>query len=264
MPELPEVEHAVQRLRPHVEGRTIAHIERLHAATQRALTARRASALVGTSITSLSRRGKYQRFVLDSGATLVAHFRLDGDWHIGPADAPPPRFARLTVAFTDGTRIALLDPRAFATVTFHAPDDDPTPGLGPEPWDPALTDAAWHAALARRSSAIKLVLLDQRVIAGVGNIYAAEGLWHAQVHPDRPAKSLRRDRAARLLAGVRLALQRGLDEPGRVFGTTVGSASSHELMVYARDGEPCHRCRRAIRRVVHAGRGTWYCPGCQR
>ena len=264
MPELPEVELAVRRLRPHVEGRVVRAIDRHHAATRRALAPARVRTLVGQRIAQLARRGKFQLLRVESGATLVAHFRLDGDWDIGRTDMPLPRHARASITLDDGTRIALVDPRALATLTWHGRDEDPVAHLGPEPFDDALTPAALRGALATRRAAIKLVLLDQRVLAGVGNIYAAEALWHARIHPDIAANTLSAPRVAQLLEGVRFALTRGLDEPGRVFGTAHTAASSHELMVYGRDGEPCARCGRRIRRVVHGARGTWYCPGCQR
>ncbi|MFN9215791.1 MAG: bifunctional DNA-formamidopyrimidine glycosylase/DNA-(apurinic or apyrimidinic site) lyase [Gemmatimonadota bacterium] len=264
MPELPEVELAIRRLRPFVEGRVLRAVARLHPSTRRALPPAHVRAAVGQRVLAVARRGKYQVFELARGDRLVAHFRLDGDWNVGPADAPLPRYARLALTLDDGRRVSLVDPRAFATVTWHRAGEDPIAGLGPEPFDPGFTPARFRAALARRRAAIKLVLLDQRVLAGVGNIYAAEALWHAGVHPDIPADRIGPSRAARLLDAVRLALSRGLDEPGRVFATAQTTATTHELMVYGRDGEPCRRCGRRIRRVVHGARGTWYCAGCQR
>jgi formamidopyrimidine-DNA glycosylase len=201
---------------------------------------------------------------LATGATLVAHFRLDGDWAIEPSRATLPRHARLSLTLDDATRLSLVDPRALATVTWHRPGDDPVAALGPEPFDDALTPERLRAAFARRRSAIKLVLLDQHVLAGVGNIYAAEALWHARIHPDTPACRLGPGRVARLLEGVRLALARGLGDPGRVFASPYTGETAQVLMVYGRDGDPCRRCARPVRRVVQGQRGTWYCPGCQR
>lgn len=264
MPELPEVELAVRRLRPHLEGRRIAAIVRHHAATRRALPSSHARAAAGRDVVALARRGKYQLVRLDGGATLVAHFRLDGDWAITAACDPLPRFGRVSLELDDDTRVTLVDPRALATITWHRAGHDPVASLGPEPFDPTLTPGALRAAFARRRAPIKLVLLDQHVLAGVGNIYAAEALWHARVHPDAPAASLSPGRVARLLDGVRLALARGLGEPGRVFATDQTGETTQAFMAYGREGAPCHRCGRPIRRVVHAARGTWYCPSCQR
>jgi formamidopyrimidine-DNA glycosylase len=264
VPELPEVEWAVRRLAPHVVGHRLTHVERAHPTARRALSAARATALRGRVVTALTRRGKYQCFTLDDQSTLIAHFRLDGDWAVRPLRDALPRHARVILSFEAGHRVALLDPRALATITWHRASESPLASLGPEPWDPALDDGGFHQRLATRRAAIKQVLLDQHVVAGIGNIYAAEALWHARVHPEAPAFSISAMRAERVLHAVRHALQRGLDAPGRVFATAESADTSHDLMVYGRDGEACRHCHRPIRRTTHGGRGTWWCPGCQR
>jgi formamidopyrimidine-DNA glycosylase len=264
VPELPEVEVALARIAPHLVNHRIARVTRLHAATRRALSSARATKLVGREIVAAQRRGKYQCLRLDDDSTLVAHFRLNGDWAVRLPDAPLPRHARCVLSFDAGHDVVLTDSRALATITWHAAGTNPVPTLGPEPFDPALDASALAKRLASRRAAIKLVLLDQRVIAGIGNIYAAEALWHAQVHPDTSAQRLSLPRVRRLLAAIRFALQRGLDAPGRVYGTDGTPETSHPLMAYGRDGEPCARCGRRIIRDVHAGRGTWWCPRCQR
>lgn len=264
MPELPEVELAVRRLRPHVEGAGLRAIERHHPTARRALSAARAAALVGRRIDALDRRGKYQRFRLDDGTQLVAHFRLDGDWAVTDARHARPRHARATLVLDDGRAVSLVDPRALATLTWHRADDDPFAALGPEPFDPALDGAALRTRLATRRAAIKLVLLDQHVLAGVGNIYAAEALWHAQIHPGTPAHRLSAARVERLLGAVRHALARGLDEPGRARPTEFTTDPAHPLCVYGRHDAPCLRCGAPIRRIVQGARGTWWCPRCQR
>lgn len=264
MPELPEVEHAVRRLRPHVEGRVITEVARWHAVTRRALPPPAARALAGRRIEALERRGKYQCLRLDDGATLVAHFRLDGDWHLDRDGEPAVRHARAALRLADGGRACLVDPRAFATLVRRPPGRPAVVGLGPEPWDPALDDGGFRDRIARRRAPIKAVLLDQGVLAGVGNIYAAEALWRAAIRPSTPAHRVGPDRAARLLAAVRAALDDGLAHHGRVFATDDTPPTSQPLDVYGRAGRPCPRCGTPVRRTADGNRGTYWCSGCQR
>jgi len=167
MPELPEVESAVRRLRIAASGKTIAKVSVLHPALKRKLSPARARSLRGARIRDVERRGKHQLFHLDDGRALHAHFRMTGDWLMDRADDELPRFARATIDFTDGSRVVLEDPRALSTLDLHAADAPPELGLGPEPTDPSLTPAFFHSALSKKRGPIKPVLLDQRVIAGM-------------------------------------------------------------------------------------------------
>lgn len=257
MPELPEVEYAVQQLRAAVLGRRIARLRVLHPALMRRLPPAQADAVAGRMIAGIERRGKHQLLHLDDGAVLVVHFRMTGEWHLDrSADAEPP-FARAIFDLTDGTRLTLSDPRALATVALHERGDAALPVLGPEPFDPAFTAASLGAALARRRGAIKPALLDQRVVAGLGNIYAAEALWEARISPRARARSLSAERRARLVRAIRAVLRRAA--PGR-YRPDAGGA---RWRVYDRAGMPCPRCGARIRRIVQAGRSTYYCPRCQ-
>lgn len=258
MPEQPEVERAVVALRAAAVGRRIADVVALHPATRRALDDATIASLRGHGVVAVERRGKHQLVRLDDGRTLHVHFRMAGDWAFDRSGDPPPRHARAVVAFDDGARAVLVDPRALATVTVLAADAEPA-RLGPEADDPALTPAALREALRRRRGPIKPVLLDQRVVAGVGNIYAAEALWHARISPTAPAASLGPIRAARLLDAIRVALAEGARAATRY---TEGPAEA-ALAVYGREGAPCRRCGGPIRRIVQAGRSTYYCPRCQ-
>lgn len=257
MPELPEVENAVRRLRKAAAGRTIASVELLHPALRRRITRARLLSLRGACVRTVERRGKHQLVTLDDGRVLHAHFRMTGDWRVDNVNDPLPRFARASITFTDGTRVVLDDPRALSTMELHAANAPPDLGLGPEPADQSLTARSLHEALAKKRGPIKPVLLDQRVIAGLGNIYAAESLWHARISPASRASSLTPAQLQKLLAAIRRVIRRAT-------GARYTDASVSRLAVYDRAGKACRRCGATIERVVQAGRATYYCPACQK
>ena len=260
MPELPEVDEAAGRLRAAVQGRRVRVLAALHPAQRRGLGAAIARRAVGRRIVAVERRGKHQLLRLDDGASLHAHFRMDGDWHIGRSSAALPRFARVVLEVSGGVRVALVDARALCTVSWHPAGHDPLPALGPEADDPALTADVLRAMLAARRGPIKNVLLDQRVVAGLGNIYAGEALWMARINPRVAARSLSPARVARLLDAIRDTLRDGVTNEGR-YRT---GARTVPLHVYGREHARCDRCQATIRRIVQGGRSTYYCPSCQR
>jgi formamidopyrimidine-DNA glycosylase len=257
MPELPEVESAVRLLRRAATNKTIARVQLLHASHRRRVPPSTLRALRGAVVRSVERRGKHQLLRLEDGRTLHAHFRMTGDWTVDRATDPLPRFARAAITFADGSRLVLDDSRALSTFDVYGRGAGPELKLGPEPDDPGLTPVALHAALARRRGPIKPVLLDQRVIAGLGNIYAAEALWHARISPRASAASLSLGRLRALLSAVRRVI-------GRATGARYTDDSVVRLAVYDREEKPCRRCRTPIRRIAQAGRSTYFCPGCQR
>jgi formamidopyrimidine-DNA glycosylase len=259
VPELPEVEFATRRLDQAVRDRRIVALRALHPSVRRTLGDGTERAR-GRRVRAVSRRGKHQIVTLDDGASLHVHFRMAGDWAIGTTADPERRHARAELDLDDGTRVTLVDPRALSTVSLHPPGHSPLPELGPEAVDPALDAAVLRAALAGRRIAIKPALLDQRVVAGLGNIYAAEALWHAGISPRAAAASLGRARLTRLVDGMRRTLADATLDPGRY---SRGEAVAR-LYVYDRAGEPCDRCGSVIRRVVQGGRSTYFCPRCQR
>ncbi|HEY0971523.1 MAG TPA: DNA-formamidopyrimidine glycosylase family protein [Gemmatimonadales bacterium] len=258
MPEQPEVERAARELREKLVGRAIAMVEPLHPTAGRALGADERRSVTGMVVTAVERRGKHQLILLDDGRVLHAHFRMAGSWSVGATDDALPRHARLVVRLADGGWIALVDPRALATVVL-LPSMDAAPVLGPEADDPALTAAELRRALVRRRGPIKPVLLDQSVLAGVGNIYASEALWRARISPRAAANGLGTRRLATLLEGIRAALAAGAES-----ATRYSDGGDTRLHVYGREGEPCDRCGTPIRRTVQAGRSTFFCPQCQR
>jgi formamidopyrimidine-DNA glycosylase len=195
--------------------------------------------------------------VLDDGRTLHAHFRMTGDWHVDRAGDTLPRFARAAVTLDDGSRVVLDDPRALSTLDVHPAGAPLDLGLGPEPADESLTADSLHGALSKRRGPIKPALLDQRLIAGLGNIYAAEALWHARLSPSAPANTLKQKQVGTMLAAIRRVIDRAT-------GARYTDSSVSRLAVYDREGKPCRRCRTPIERIVQAGRSTYYCPQCQR
>ena len=268
MPELPEVERARRVLERAAVGKRLTSVRALHPSAARALPPRDADAVAGATLVRVERRGKHQLLRLDDGRTLHAHFRMNGDWEVGRAGEGVPAHARYLLDFADGTRVALVDSRALASITLHAADHDPLPAMGPEATAPECDGVSLHAALAGRRCAVKVALLDQRVVAGLGNIYAAEALWHARVDPRAVASSVSKARCARIAEGARTALAEAERDPGRYYEARPererGDGDAVErLNVYGREGEPCRRCGRAIRRIVQAGRSTFFCAKCQ-
>ena len=256
MPELPEVERAARRIRRAVVGKAIARVRLLHPALARRIAARALTSLRNHVVVAVEQRAKHQLLVLDDGRALHVHFRMAGDWKLDRASDELPRAARAAIDFSDGTRLLLVDPRALSSMLLLAKGATPFEQLGPDPSSNDFVDAL-AAALARRRVAIKPALLDQRVAAGVGNIYAAEALWEARIDPRAPARSLTRAQVDDLAAAIRVVLDRGRGG-GRRYRDGADS-----LRVYDREGDPCPRCGNSIRRIVQAGRSTCFCPHCQ-
>jgi formamidopyrimidine-DNA glycosylase len=259
MPELPEVEHASRVVRKAIVGRTVSQVRVLHRAQRKTFPPRDVARVKGAMVVGVERRGKHQLFELSTGALLVVHFRMTGDWDIGRSADPVPRFARVVFELDDGSRVSLDDPRALASVVLHRDGKGALPALGPDAADATVTVEAFGAALAKRRVPIKLALLDQRVLAGVGNIYAAEALWLAKIAPTAVASSLTRARQAALLEAVRAVLEKAQQLAGRYRDDGTG-----RFEVYHREGLPCTRCGAKTNRITQGHRSTYFCPRCQR
>jgi formamidopyrimidine-DNA glycosylase len=265
VPELPEVETERGRLAARLEGRRIA---RVHIADSRLTRPEEpgwiAAALEGERVAAVERRGKYLLVRLERGPVLLVHLRMTGGFRYQPAT-----YERAVLELDDGARIAYRDLRRFGTwllleseeVTEHL-----AVRLGPEPLGPRFTLAFLVGRLAGRRAPVKAAILDQRTVAGLGNIYADESLWHARIHPLRPAGGLDAEEVAALRRGIRRALRTGIGRQGADLGdgAYAGGRMQHEFRVYGRLGEPCSRCGTLIEKTRAGGRGTWYCPGCQR
>lgn len=262
MPELPEVEAAAALARRAVVGRAITSLRLLHPAQRRRLSARAARALGGEVVVAVERRGKLQRFRLRSGRCLEVHFRMTGDWELPATGAPLPSHARAVLEFDDGTRLVLRDPRALSVLTVRKAGASLDDTLGPDATDRAF-DSAWLArALAKRRAPIKPLLLDQRIVAGVGNIYASEALWHARIDPRTPANRLTPTHLTRLVRAVRHVMSKALRRAARYYRDTNASLPDR-FAVYDRERRKCRRCGEKVRRMVQAGRSTYWCV-CQR
>lgn len=257
MPELPEVEAAMRVLSRRARGRTIARIVVLHPSFRKRLSAARARSVAGAVIARVERRGKHQLMHLDDGRILHAHFRMNGDWEYGRIADDLPRFARAIIELTDGGQIVFVDSRALGTIQLHPAGAALELGLGPDASDSGWTATQLGAALAARRGPIKPSLLDQKLIAGLGNIYAAESLWRAKIDPRAPCKSLSAAQVTTLRRAIASVLKRAT-------GARYTDDSTVSLDVYDRKGMPCRRCRAPIERIVQGGRSTYFCPACQR
>lgn len=273
MPELPEVETIARMLRPRLAGRMIERVEVLwERIVDRPEGATFQAALTGAVIREVGRRGKFLLLPLSTGQTWLSHLRMTGRFLIREAVAGPgdDRHTRLRFRLDDGTWIIYADPRKFGR--FYLVDDpqEVLNGLGPEPLDPAFTPEVLADRLAGRRSALKSVLLDQRVVAGLGNIYASEALWRAQLHPQRRAADLTPAEVARLHAAIGAALRAAIQDGGTSLGDRqyvypTGELGQHQLAlaVYERAAQACPRCGAPIERTVLGQRSTYFCPRCQ-
>jgi formamidopyrimidine-DNA glycosylase len=259
MPELPEVEGAARYLHAQISGRTLRAVSWLHPAIARG-SAPRASALIGRVVADVRRVAKWQEVRFRDGAVMVVHFRMTGDWAVTDRPQPPPH-ARAHFAFSGGRHVWLVDPRVLARVDVREVGEaSASPRVGPDALDPGLDARMLRARVATRRAPIKQVLLDQGVIAGIGNIYAAEALWKARIHPETPARQLSLARVERLLDGVRWTMGLAFEQMGRhQYGT-----ATERFSVYDREGEPCPRCGAAIARITQGQRSTYWCRRCQR
>jgi len=270
MPELPEVEITRRGIEPHLAGRTLAGVVVRHRGLRWPVPHGLARALAGGRVRSVGRRGKYLVIQCDRGA-LIVHLGMSGSLRVLPADAPPGPYDHFDLRF-DGKVMRLRDPRRFGAVLWWrgAPEDHPLlAGLGVEPLSAAFDGDALYRAARGRRAAIKQLLMDARVVAGVGNIYASESLYRAGIHPATPAGRLSRARCARLAAAVRETLLDAITAGGstlRDFVHADGAAGYFQIryFVYDRAGEPCRACGRPVKRIVQGQRSTFFCPRCQR
>lgn len=258
MPELPEVERAARTLARAAVGVRIRRARVLHPSVGRRMSRSRLARLVGRSIARVERQGKHQLVHLDDGSVLHVHFRMTGDWEVSAPGATLPRFARFVLELENDARIVLDDPRALAVVDLLDAGSALAATLGPDAMAPAFDAEHLGRALATRRIPIKPALLDQRVVAGIGNIYAAEALWRARIDPRISASRVKPRDVARLVRAIRDVLSHFSDD-----ADSSGPSRSPRFAVYDREGKPCRRCRTPIARMVQAGRSTYWCPGCQ-
>jgi formamidopyrimidine-DNA glycosylase len=283
MPELPEVETIRRQLEPELRDRRIERLEVLDARWTRPVDPRLVEEQVnGRRIESLRRRGKYLLMDLEGGATLVMHLRMTGNLLlvdesdlVAAVDESTfergERYLRARFSLDDERELWFSDARRFGEAFVLATDrvEERFAGrVGIEPFSEQFTTDAIERLAAGRTAPLKSFLLDQAGIAGVGNIYADEALWRAELHPLSPAGSMRHEHAEALREGVIEALQAGLDEGGASIDDYVDARGERgsmqdEFIVHGREGEACSRCGDTIRRIVVSGRSTYFCPNCQ-
>jgi formamidopyrimidine-DNA glycosylase len=274
VPELPEVEHVVRALRPIVTGRRILaaelNLKRIAPELSRAAFGRQ---LKDATITGVGRRGKYILFELESGRLLATHLRMTGKFVSLTTDESLPPYAHVVFYLDDERRLVFCDMRQFGRMRLIR-DAGRLPkelvALAPEPLSDEFTEEYFFETLKRSRRSLKQLLLDQTRVLGLGNIYAVEALFLAGVNPMKPANKLSKPRARKLFHAIRQVLQEAIDAGSTLriniadgasvyFGTT-----ERFWRVYEREGEPCVNCGTRIKRVVHGGRSTYYCPRCQR
>ena len=269
MPELPEVETTVRGLRPVLEGQRIALVQLRRPDLRHPFPADLGQRLTGATVTGLSRRAKYGLIETDRGDTMVFHLGMSGRWRVDPSEVLPHDHLILETATQ---RLALNDARRFGSVDLLATtalaDFPAFKALGPEPLGPELTAAYLHAALAGRIASIKLLLLDQRIVAGLGNIYVCEALHLAGISPKRGGGELSRAKLERLVAAIRSVLLSAIEAGGstlRDYARPDGELGyfSKQFLVYGREGQPC-ACGVTVARYAEGGRSTFWCPKCQR
>lgn len=272
MPELPEVEQVRKTLAPHILGRTITGVEVylprqiVHPGPEAFI-----KALTGATFTGVGRRGKYLLLEFDS-MRLVVHLRMTGALFVKDQEAAEPKYAKIKFALTGGTNLWFTDIRTFGTLYLINNDDYHIKGLetlGPEPLSPDFNEKYLAGACAKSARPIKSLILDQTVIAGLGNIYADESLAAAGILPFRVASTLSVEETARLYTAINAAIAQGIANRGTTFRDymdgegNMGENQNH-LLVYGRRGKPCRRCARPLSSCKVGGRGTTYCEFCQK
>jgi formamidopyrimidine-DNA glycosylase len=286
MPELPEVETVRRGLAPVLEGARLERVEARRPDLRFPLPEGFVQRLTGARIETLARRAKYLIARLDRGQALVVHLGMTGRFEIEGglarrpgefhyAAAADPKHAHVVFETDGGVRVTFFDPRRFGymgLIDLDRLDQHPWfAGLGPEPLGPDFTAAGLMASFAGRKQSIKAMLLDQRVVAGLGNIYVCEALHRAGISPERPAGDVSKARLTTLEAAIRAVLAEAIEAGGSTLRDYAGADGAlgyfqHSFRAYGREHQPCDRagCRSVIRRIVQSGRSTFYCPVCQR
>lgn len=271
MPELPEVETTVRGLARFLEGRRVTRVVLNRPNLRRPFPDDLVQVMTGATVTHLSRRAKYGLIHLDRDQTVVFHLGMSGRFRIDPEE--PDKHDHMVIETADHS-FALCDPRRFGSVDMVATAElgqwPQMASLGPEPLGPGLTPEHLKSALKGKTQSIKLCLLDQRVVAGLGNIYVCEALWRAGIHPMKKGGKVTKPQLTRLVPAIKGVLTASIGDGGsslRDYAAPDGELGyfATRFDVYGRTGEPC--CREdggAIRRITQGGRSTWYCPVCQK
>ena len=269
MPELPEVETHIVELRPQLEGRRIEGASIFWPRTIAEPDPNQFCQLIqGRRFNKLQRRAKYMLLGLDAGWTLVVHLRMTGTLRVVPVGQVPARHTQVVLELERGEELHYRDLRKFGRFWLVRDPNEVLPKLGPEPLSRQFTGRWLHTVLAGRKAPIKAALLDQRIGAGVGNIYADEGLFRAHIHPERPAGTLTLKECQLLCRTIRHVLRTGIAWRGSFVSSYeppsgVPGRFQARHQVFRRTGQPCPRCERTIERIPVGQRSTHFCPTCQ-
>jgi formamidopyrimidine-DNA glycosylase len=270
VPELPEVETTRRGIEPHLRGRVLlecrVHEPRLRWRVPASLPAQ----LAGQAVRGVGRRAKYLLIALERG-TLILHLGMSGSVRVMPTGSARLAHDHLELLLDSGQALRLNDPRRFGSAHYTEQDPGKHPllaQLAPEPLEPGFDGAYLHAITRRRRVAIKQLLLNGRLVTGVGNIYASEALFRARIRPRRAARALSLADCQRLAGAIRRVLASAIRSGGTTLRDYVGADGtpgyfSQKLYVYERAGKPCRRCATPIRQITQGARSTYYCPQCQ-
>lgn len=270
MPELPEVETIARGLQHKIAGKTIERVDVILPKMAVALAGVNfAKVLIGDTILRVSRRGKYAILSLKSGRSLVTSLRMTGRLVVQVAGEHPYPYTKIVLHFSDATRLSFADVRQFGRMRLVGAREAWDCGLGPEPLSGDFTPKGFIGMLAERRTPVKVLLLDQRRVAGIGNIYACEALWEARIRPSTPANALSAPAIRRLHRAIVDVLTRAIEMRGTSVDDYVDADGlrggfQNELRVYGRAGRACERCGKLLVRTVLGQRGTWWCEKCQR
>ena len=271
MPELPEVETTRRGIEPHVRGVKVTEVI-VRRRDLRQSVSEDLSVIEGRKVTGVSRRSKYLLLSIDDSSTLLIHLGMSGSLRVISPSDPWKTHDHVGITLANGKQLRFHDPRRFGLVLRLTGDPMMHPllkDLGPEPLGDDFTAARLQAACAKRSAAIKLVIMDAKVVVGVGNIYASEALFRAGILPRTSAKKLSKPRLAKLVAAIRAVLTDSIEAGGTTLRDFLHSDGEpgyfkQRLFVYERKGEPCRVCGTPIRHAVLGQRSTYWCPKCQK
>ncbi|WP_367871913.1 bifunctional DNA-formamidopyrimidine glycosylase/DNA-(apurinic or apyrimidinic site) lyase [Luteolibacter sp. Populi] len=272
MPELPEVETTRRGVEPHVKGKTVREVIVRHRGL-RLPVSESLEEIAGDRFTGVRRRSKYLILDLARGGALLVHLGMSGSLRLSDPDAEFKKHDHVVITLSSGKQLRFHDPRRFG-IFLHVPEGDPMEhallkGLGPEPLEEGFTAATLVAAFGARSIAVKVALMDAKVVVGVGNIYASEALFRAGIRPDTPANKVTKPRLAKLVAAIRAVLTESIEQGGTTLRDFINSDGepgyfAQRLFVYDRKGEPCRVCGTPIKQSVMGQRSTYWCAVCQR
>jgi formamidopyrimidine-DNA glycosylase len=268
MPELPDLEVIKSNLEKRIKGFEVKSLKLLKKSVGKPSPEIVEEALKGDRISSVSRRGKYTLLHLESGATLLIHLMLEGEMDLKPSGSPAEKGTCAVLSFKEGQELHFMDKRGWMKLYFVPPGEleksKELGELGPEPFHPSFTPEYLGEALKKFKGTVKFALIEQRLLAGIGNAYSDEILFCAKIAPSRPARELSEREKDLLFKCIQDTLRWGTEETRKRMGDGIRGEIREFLNVHGKEGEPCPRCGTKILRIEIEGRGTYFCPRCQK